>query len=295
MTLGGILALCLAAAYSQTAPAALSFEVASVKPAAPLNRQRILSGEQHLGRKLDKARVEYSSVSVGELIATAYDIKSYQLAGPDWLQGGGAPRFNIQAKMPDGATEAQIPQMLQALLSDRFGLKFHKESRERNIYDLTVAKSGPKLKPSESPASADTEEVSQGMQLSGNVEDGKGLTVKGGPFSSGDMRVTLDMSGQGLHLDMVSLSMSRLAELLSRVVDRPVMNATGLKGDYQVGLDLPMSAAMSMAGLGGRPEASDSASALFESLGKLGLKLESRKGTVEILVVDHLERTPTEN
>ncbi len=295
LTLCGILASCLAAAYSQTAPAALSFEVASIKPAGPLNRQAILSGQQMLGRKLDKARVEYAFVSPGELISMAYGVKSYQVAGPDWLQGAGAQRFNIQAKLPEGATEAQIPQMLQSLLRERFGLAFHRENKERGIFELTVAKSGARLKPSDSSESGDAEDASQGMQLSGNVEDGKGLVVKGGPFSSSPMRVTPDLNGQGLHLDMASLSMSRLAELLSRVVDRPVIDASGLKGEYQVSLDLPMSAAMTMAGLGGRLQDADSPSALLESLGKLGLKLESRKGVVESLVIDHLERIPTEN
>src|SRR5579863_7377097 len=170
----GLLAFCLGAAYSQT----VSFEVASVKPAGRIVPQRILTGEQRIGRTLDKARVEYSSVTLANLISEAYDIKSFQIAGPDFLQGMAAPRFNIQAKMPDGAGEAQIPQMLQSLLADRFGMKFHKESKERGIYTLVVAKGGVKMKSSDAPSAGDPETAAQGMQLSGNMENGKGLTVK---------------------------------------------------------------------------------------------------------------------
>ncbi len=288
----GFFAFCLAAAYAQT----VSFEVASVKPAERLIPQRILTGEQHIGRRLDKARVEYSSVTLSNLIGEAYDLKAYQLSGPDFLNG---PRFNIQAKMPDGASEAQIPQMLQALLSERFGLKFHKETRERTVYDVVTAKGGSKMKPSDAvPGSA--EDASQGMQLSGNMQSGKGLTVTNNPLGGGTMQVNMNADGS-MRLDMATLSMARFAELLSRMLDRPVVDATGLKGAYQVSLELPMSAVMAMAGLGGiggprmNADSPDNSAVVFGSVEKLGLKLEQRKGQVDTMIIDHLEKTPTEN
>jgi uncharacterized protein (TIGR03435 family) len=291
---------CLGSALGQT----LTFEVASVKPAGTLNPQKIMSGEQRIGRKVDKARVEYNSVALGELIAEAYKVKSFQVSGPDWMSGGlGVPRFDIQAKMPAGATEDQIPQMLQALLAERFGLKIHKDSKERNIYELVVAKTGLKMKPSE----ATPEEPAPGINVSGNLQDGKGVTVKGGP-DGGTTHVIPSADGKGMRIELSKLSVDRLVELLSRMVDRPVVDRTGLKGDYQVALELPMAAMMAMAGsMSGGPmpgrggdgnrmvEASDPGTSIFESVDKLGLKLEARKGPLETIVVDHLEKAPTEN
>ena len=295
------LIICLGSAYGQT------FEVASVKPAGALDPRKIMSGEQRIGKKVDKARVEYFSVALGELIAEAYQVKSFQINGPDWLQGMGAPRFDIQAKMPEGSTESQIPQMLQALLAERFGLKIHKDNKERSVYDLVVAKTGLKMKPADA-LPATPEEPTQGIKVSGNMQDGKGVTVKGGP-EGGTTRVAPMPDGKGMHIELSRLPIDRLVELLSRMVDRPVVDMTGLKGDYQVALDLPMNAMMAMAGAmgagpgpGGRgggantmAEASDPGTSIFESVQKMGLKLEPHKGPLETIVVDHLEKTPTEN
>jgi len=303
------LVLWVGAASAQTGQVPLTFEVASVKVAGQLNPQKIMSGEQRIGRKVDKARVEYNSVALGELIAEAYKVKSFQVTGPDWMSGGmGVPRFDIQAKMPAGSTEDQIPQMLQALLAERFGLKIHKDSKERNIYELVIAKTGLKMKPSEAPPEGGAEPPAQGMSISGNIQDGKGVTVKGAP-DGGTVHVNPSADGKGMRIELSKLNVDRLVEILSRMVDRPVVDHTGLKGDYQVALDLPMSAMMAMAGgmgagpMGGRgggdgnrmAEASDPSTSIFESVQALGLKLEGRKGPLETIVVDHLEKTPTEN
>jgi len=298
--------LFLGVAYGQTAPAPLTFEVASVKVAGPLDPQKIMSGQQRIGKKVDKARVEYSSLSLDAFIMEAYKIKSYQLSGPDWMSGISAPRFDIQAKLPDGATEAQIPEMMQALLAERFGLKIHKETKERNTYALVVAKTGLKMKPYEAPAESPADDSNQGMKISGNMQDGKGITVKGGQ-DGGTYKVNMSPDMKSMRMEFSKMPMLALVEMLTRMVDRPVVDMTELKGDYQVALDLPMSAAMAMAGAMGAgagsvphggpaiPEASDPGTSIFESVQKLGLKLEPRKGPVEIIVVDHVEKAPTEN
>jgi uncharacterized protein (TIGR03435 family) len=299
-----ILGLCLGLASAQTAPAPLTFDVASVKSAGPLDPRRIMSGEQRVGKKVDKARVEYNSASLGFLIAEAYNVKPYQVTGPDWLDGMSAPRFDIQARLPEGATEAQIPQMLQALLTERFGLKFHKSSKDRNVYDLVIAKTGLKIQPAEAPPATAPEEPQQGIKVSGNMQDGKGVTVRGGP-NGGTTKVVPLPDGKGMHIEL-SLAMDALVQLLTRMVDRPVVDMTELKGSYQVALDLPMAAMMAMAGgmAGGPPgggdagkmaEASDPGASIFESVQKMGLALEAHKGPLEFIVIDHLEKTPTEN
>ena len=87
------------------------------------------------------------SLSLDNLIAIAYRVKRYQISGPDWMA---SERFDIAAKLPAGAAEKEIPEMLQALLEDRFQMKMHRESRELPVYALVVGKGGPKMQ--ESPA-----------------------------------------------------------------------------------------------------------------------------------------------
>ena len=300
---GLALVLCLSAASAQT------FEVASVKPAGTLDPQKIMSGQQKIGKKVDKARVEYSSMSLDALLMEAYGVKSYQLQGPSWISGMTAPRFDIQAKMPDGATEDQIPQMMQALLAERFGLKVHKSTKEQSTYALIVTKPGV-LKPAETLPETPETPNQPGFKMSGNIADGKGITVNAG--RNGTTKVNMSPDMKTMHMEMAKMPILGLVELLTRMVDRPVVDMTELKGDYQVALDLPLSTMMAIAGqvtgnampsgMGGpggdsnkMAEASDPGSSVFESVQKMGLKLEPRKGTLETIVVDHLEKTPTEN
>jgi len=296
---GLALGLCLSAAYGQT------FEVASIKPAGALDPQKIMSGQMKIGKKVDKARVEYSSMSLDALLMDAYEVKSYQIVGPSWMSGMTAPRFDVQAKMPEGATEKDIPKMMQALLAERFGLKIHKASKEQNVYALVVVKPG-LLKPAEAIPETPEDPNQPGFKMSGNVQDGKGITVDAG--RNGKTKVNMSPDMKTMHMEMGKMPMLGLVELLTRMVDRPVVDMTELKGDYQVALDLPLSAMMAMAGqmmptgMGGggeggnkMAEASDPGTSVFESVQKMGLKLEPRKGPLETIVIDHLEKAPTEN
>ena len=143
------LALVVGPALAQ-APAGPKFEVASVK-ATPLDlmklAQDVAAGGAlpKMGPKVDGARAEYARMSLQELIVEAYKVKAYQITGPDWLGGTSAQRFSIQAKLPEGADKDQAPQMLQALLADRFKLAVHRDSKERPVLALVVGKDGPKL------------------------------------------------------------------------------------------------------------------------------------------------------
>jgi uncharacterized protein (TIGR03435 family) len=136
--------------------------------------------------------------------------------------------------------------MLQALLSERFKLAIHRESKERTVYELVVGKNGPKLH---------------------EVEAGPG-------HSNG---------GHG-SLSAQKMSMSHLADSLSRIVDLPVLDMTGLKGAFDIELKWA-------------PDGDDAnGPSIFTAVQEqLGLKLEQRKGPMEIIVVDHAERVPTEN
>ena len=246
-------ALALAcAAYCQTPAAAPAFEVASIKPSPPLDVNAIMSGKLHVGMKTDAARVDIGFMSLADLIRVAYGVKAFQISGPDWMS---AQRFDIQAKMPDGATTDQVPAMLQALLADRFKLALHRDTTEHPVYALEVGKAGSKLKeavpdppasssPSEPPKGAIVIDSSQGpVSISGNPQGGQ-VTVS--TPQSGKMHIAMSPEGT-MQLEVDKMTLPALADALSPFLDRPVVDKTGLKGSYQIALDLSMADLMAVA------------------------------------------------
>ena len=115
------------AALAQAPAAPLTFDVASVK-LGTIDQAKIMAGQQHVGLKVEGNRVDIGISSLSELIGMAYKVKYYQIRGPDWL-GPTGQRFDIVAKMPAGATKDQVPEMLQALLAERFKLTLHRTSK----------------------------------------------------------------------------------------------------------------------------------------------------------------------
>ena len=313
--------LAASSAFSQTpATTPLTFEVASIKPAGALDPVAIQQGKMRIGMKVDKAMVSIDGFSLKDLVRTAYEVKDYQISGPDWLGTVmGAQRFNVQATMPEGATEKQVPQMLQALLADRFKLVVHRETRDHPVYALVVAKGGPKMKEAEpdppaADASADPAEPKKGevvmgtgssqVRISGSMEGGKGVTMKGGPM--GQMKMS--MADGKMRMEAAKMDMPMLAEFGGRFLDRPVIDMTELKGNYQVVLDVSMEDLKNVArasGMGAMMGANDAGkageasdpggSSIFNSVQQMGLKLEQRKAPLVFIVIDHLEKAPTEN
>src|SRR5580658_1206275 len=311
------------AAFAQT-PAPLAFEVASIKPAGALDPMAIAQGKVSVGMKVDGAICNIGSFSLRDLVRTAYEVKDYQISGLDSLGAAmSAQRFNIQATLPEGATEKQVPQMLQTLLAERFKLVIHRETRDQPVYALIVAKGGPKLKDAEpdppapadaAPATPDAPKKGEAVfgqganqvRISGNPTDGKGMVVKGGPM--GQMHMT--MADGKLHLEASKMTMASLADVATNFVGKPVVDMTELKGNYQVALDLSMDDIKNVAraaglNMPGTPagnaanapvDASDpSGSSIFASVQQLGLKLDARKAPLPYIVVDHFEKMPTEN
>jgi len=323
-------------AFSQgPASAALTFDVAAIKPAAPLNLAEIAQGKiPKVGMTVEGTRVDIGYMSMADLLRTAYEVKPFQISGPDWINN---ERFDITARMPEGSTKEQAPKMLQTLLAERFQLKVHRENRENNVYALVVAKGGPKLKESvpepETPAAPPTDEQpkSTGIGPNGgtlNLPGGQQVKVEtrnggaGGALATvttpdrGTMRMTMSPDGQ-MQMEFSKMTMSQFAETLTPLVDKPVVDMTELKGTYQASLALSMADLLNMAAKsgalpagalpnnpfgargaapGGAPQASDpSGNAVFTSIQQLGLRLEPRKTPVEVIVVDHVEKTPTEH
>lgn len=337
-TLGFSLLLAAELALGQGTAVLPAFEVASIKPAPPLSLDAIRSGQLHVGINVKGSRADFGFMSLADLLAYAYRVKPHQVSGPDWMR---ETRWDILAKLPDGESTDRAPEMLQALLAERFKLSVHRENREHPVYEMVAAKGELKLKPSEpeddtpGPGAAGADAPVPGFFLGGGIgagasnvrvnADGRGMVVTGGP--NGTMRITPGSTG-GMRLEMSKVTMPALADMLTPFTDRTVVDRTDLKGTYQVALDLPMEALLGLVqnaartaglpvaglpggagarlgGLGGGlipggvgplAGASDpSGSSIVQAIQQLGLKLEARKAPVETIVVDRLEKTPTEN
>ncbi len=317
-----VFALIGGVAWAQAPSSGPAFEVASIKPAPPLDPAKIMSGKMHVGMNIDAARVEIGNLSLSDLIRIAYKIKPYQLTGQDWMK---AQRFDIMAKMPEGGTKEQVPQMLQALLADRFKLAIHRDSKEQSVYALVVGKNGLKMTEAEpdpvvaAEGAPPAEPPGSGGMVIGKGEnqarfkqssDGKTTTI-----SSSQMQTKVSMiEGGMMRMEFSKMKMEVLTTMLSQMVDHPVIDMTELKGNYQVALELSMEemqamgrAAAAAAGMAmpappprkdtSAPgdDASAPASSVFAAVQKLGLKLEPRKAPVETIVVDHVEKMPSEN
>jgi len=194
-------------------------------------------------------------LSLRNCIQIAYEMQETQLSGPDWLND---VRLDIVAKAAGPVDDKQLRLMLRPLLAERLGLKVHIERKEISVYALTLAKGGPKFSES---------------------------TTEGPPVFRPDKGAQ-----NGQHI-----AMSDLAMFLSKLAGRPLIDATELKGRYDIRIDLTPYAAAAVSD-GSPQDTMDIISALFTAVQKqLGLEIKARKDQVDVLVVDHAERTPTEN
>jgi len=270
----------------------LQFEVASIRP-SNLENLSIAAGIR-AGVQMDGQQVRYTFVPLITYIGYAFEIRNYQIVGPDWLR---FQLFDIVAKLPEGATTKQVPQMLRALLENRFGLKAHRESKEFPVYGLEVAKSGLRMKelPPDPEAAAD---LTNPLNVTFTADrSGGSFSLGGGAyFTAGEKGV-----------EGKRLSMSALTYMLTPFLDRPAIDATGLKGIYDFTLSISPEDLRAMqvrsavnAGVSLPPQAlrvldSASGDSLGAALDKLGLTLVSRKAPLEVIVIDAMQKMPTEN
>jgi uncharacterized protein (TIGR03435 family) len=282
-------ALSCFAVFSQTPAGRPEFEVASVKPSVEsANAMANVSRGLHI----DGAMVSFNGMPLKWYIHYAYTVKESQVSGPDWLN---SERVDIVAKLPAGAPRDQIPAMMQALLADRFKLTLHRESKEFPVYALIVGKGGAKIR--ESPLDPDTDDGPGKANVDVNVTGGdRGATVSLGKGAS--------VAFEAQRLVAKKVTIAYLADSLARFVDRPVVDMTDLKGTYDLTLDynlddvraLILSSAPPGTPLPPRQaEVGETGVSLMDSLQAVGLKMEPRKAPLDILVIDHLEKTPTAN
>jgi uncharacterized protein (TIGR03435 family) len=229
---------------------AQSFEVASVKRIPESNPKANGSPEERNGA------IAYRNMHMKVILMRAFDLQDSQIIGPDWLW---SERYDIDARLPQGATQDQVPAMLQSLLAERFGFKWHMETREGQVDTLVIAKKGTTLKPAESAV----------------------------PY-----KANTDRTGRHLHQ---AFTMANFARFLSLQLQAQIIDETGLNGLYDMTLNyMPGAQLASMSARG--DDLRDAAPPLRVAIEQqLGLKLEARKGPVKTLVIDHMERIPTEN
>lgn len=241
------------------------FEVASLKPGQPIPGDKF---NINLG-SLSHGTLTLTNTSLADCLRYAYALtNNEQLSGPDWIKSK-AVRFDIVAKGPADAPLSQIRQMLQTLLTERFQLALHREQKDLSYVALVIGKKGPKL-----------QEAIPDSDASGNKY------LMGRIYSN--------------HISMITL-----ATLLSRFSGQTVVDMTGLEGVYDLKLEWtpehatkPASSASSADADAGADTGADADSgpSLFAAVEQqLGLKLEVRKGPVEIIVIDHAERVPIQN
>jgi uncharacterized protein (TIGR03435 family) len=274
--LGLLMMVAIGVASAQTAtPDRLTFEVASVKPAKSAGGRFTMNGGPGTG---DPGRIAYTNIMLRRILLSAYEVRSYQISGPDWLD---SLRFDITAKVPDGATQEQFQSMLRNLLETRFKMTIHRESKELPIYALLTAKNGPKVKAI----------VDDG---SGKQPDDQLAMIQ--PVEGKDGFPTLALRTPGLVSETKSgrarvtakeTPLSKLADLLSGQLGRPVIDMTGLTGNYSFVLYFTPDDQ--------NPDGGSDPSIFGALQEQLGLRLEARKAPVELLVIDHAEKVPTGN
>jgi uncharacterized protein (TIGR03435 family) len=284
-----------AIALAQT-PASPTFEVATVKPSAPQQAGRMMMRARGGPDTPDPSQYSVESFPLSRVIMRAYGVQSYQISGPSWID---SERYDIVAKLPAGTTKEQFQLMLQNLLAERFKLVVHKETKELPTYALVVAKGGPKMKesPKEDPEAA-KDAPPQGPLPVGR--DGRPQIPRGG------RGMMLMMGPKGLHAEAGRSTMVQLADFLSNQLGRPVVDETHLTAQYDYALDFSPEGLAVMKGMpampppgagpGGGPDGGpEGGGSIFSAVQDLGLKLESRKGPVALIVVDSGSKTPTEN
>lgn len=231
-----------------------TFDVSTIKSASP-------DAQGMSFRFVGARRFMANNHTLKECIGYAYNLTPALIpGGPPWIE---TDRYDIVGETPGEARPApgQTVLMFQALLADRFKLKFHREPKEMTVYNLVVSKGGPKF--GESAAGPD---APPGLLIEGN--------------------------SKGALLPAHNATMAGFASLLQRVVlDRPVIDRTGLTSRYDFTLEWSLEGTRQGMGAPARTGSdTDTMPSIFASIQKLGLKLEPAKAMVDVLIIDRAEK-----
>ena len=293
----------------------LKFEVASVRALDPVEPNtnggfRFTGGP---GTK-DPERIRYTQAPIFQFLARAFRMQADQIAGPSWVtQQYGAERFEMIATVPLGATQEQVSIMMQNLLKERFHLTYHFEKRNLDAYELVVAKGGSKLKEADMsgepyvPTPGERAKSYKGDDGYPNPPVGYASAIGVTEMNSGEAYLPVKTSGAfrlmppnaflaGAKLviwrfGMRGVTIPEFAGWLQELEAIPhLADHTGLSGTYDIKLRV------SNGGSAEDGEASEPAPDIYEALEKqLGLKLQKAKASMDIIVIDHIDKTPVEN
>jgi uncharacterized protein (TIGR03435 family) len=300
LALVALLTAATAFAQAPAAPSATTFEVASVKPSPPPDPSNPLSAIPMVSPR-PGGRFTATNVPLWFLIATAWELPDFRIVGGNKELMN--TKYHITAKTSGGTTlglKATLP-LLKNLIIERFQLKFHVEPREMSHYDLVIVRSdgrlGPELKPSKSDCSNEDElNAKRGdAALQGDLS---GLVPKPGEFLSCTIAPNLAGGPANLSLHGDGQEIKALVDTLSQFTGKYVRDKTGLTGRYDFDMKLDMQALLGLVqklGISvpaGALPPSDGSSVMTALNEQLGLKLETTRGPVDVLVIDSVE-TPT--
>ena len=269
-----------------------------------------------------RGRLVIGCATLATLTGYAFNVPRGRVDGAIWLDGQGAPRFDIEATLPPGATVDQIPEMIQSLLVERLRLEAHRGTREQSVEALVVVKGGLKMKEA-APQTPDANDFSNIAGAAGGA--GQAAPIEIGHINGQQARVThgfiggtpealstfgndrigtasVTMSMGNIHLQAPSISLDGLTDLLWSVADvTDLVNLTNVQGRYQLELRVSASGAAASPRGGPASPATDRKSvATFQearrkafnaALLKLGLQMEPRTAPVEVVFVDRVERS----
>ncbi len=317
MVASSLLLLAFWAAHAQTGNKGPAFDAASIKPAAlPAPGRPMMAAPSGGPGTQDPSRVHYPFIALKALLLTAYDVKSYQIEGPAWLD---TERFDVNATMPPETTKEQFRAMLQNLLAERFKMTIHRETKQLPMYSLVVAKGGPKMKESNPAWPAENNAISASPPPLAAPRIGPDGFPALPPSAAGRAGLFLMMMPGRARLIGQQQTMLDLANRLTGLLSRPVSDATGLKAKYDFtltfspegmsapmgtptgpGMTVPVAPPVSSGAIAGAAPVSlpqgDNLPDVFRAVREqLGLALRPEKGPVELIAIDHIEKMPTEN
>jgi uncharacterized protein (TIGR03435 family) len=262
----------------------IRFEVASVKPSPPASPNGFMVSCKGGPGSTDPGLFTCTNYNLSNLVGMAFQLSPYQLPSADY---GDRAMYEISAKVPPGTTREQFNVMLRNLVIERFKLRYHYEKKEMQVYDLTVVKGGLKMKesPSADPAANGAEGSDAELpRVAKTALDAEGFPKVSAPKRGSSM--TMMANGRARWTGS-GVAMEGVVATLAVQMGGPVVDSTGLHGNYD----------FEVSWVAGNDMAADSPGpTLVEAVQQqLGLKLQRKKGQVDVFVIDHVEKVPAEN
>lgn len=307
LTVGAALALALSMITQAQSDRRPAFDVASVRLSPPDSRGPT---------RLSPAGVDLVRISVRQLLELAFRVEPSRIDGPGWLHD---VRVDIHALPPAGSTRNQIPDMVKALLADRFGFVAHFEQRSMPVNVLEVGPAGVKMREVEAvnelTKDFSLDSIQPGKPIDSTYDglDGPGRSIFGmfgtrlglRTVTERTMYDVFNVTGGGREFDATRMTMTELVGALKTTLDELVVDRTGLTGVYQFNITLPPPLAyLKLAGgigitttVDGKPITTNDPSGIsaHKAVEALGLKLEKKRLPLDVVVIDSIRREPTEN